>query len=325
MKGTPLVSIIIPVYNGDNYVAEAIESALAQTYSDIEVIVIDDGSSDGGATAKIVEQYIPRIRYIKKENGGVATALNRGIREMRGEYFSWLSHDDLYSPNKIKDQIDFLSSMNFPDVIVYSGHTNLVEECGKLSVIRHAVYDDLEFRAREIVANNQIHGCTLLIPYKAFDQVGLFDEKLRVAQDYELWFRMAEKYPFRYLDMVVTTGRVHGKQTGKRLHDRVIKENDQFRLNCINHLHVREIVAMGAGSYVRGLLRLSMRMYKMGCPISHSHLSGRLKELVTDRSKGGAERLTAAFALGVDAFYTAFLQVARKSKTSIISKALRLI
>ncbi|WP_313135719.1 glycosyltransferase [Stutzerimonas nitrititolerans] len=314
MKSTPLVSIIIPVYNGDNYIAEAIESALAQTYSDTEIIVVDDGSSDGGATAKIVAQYIPRVRYIKKENGGVATALNLGIREMRGEYFSWLSHDDLYSPNKIKDQIDFLASMNFPDVVVYSNHNNLVEERGKLSVIRHAAYDDLEFRAKEIVANNKIHGCALLIPHKAFYQVGLFDETLRVAQDYELWFRIAEKFPFRYLDAVVATGRVHGKQTGKRLHDRVIKENDQFRLNCINRLYVEEIVAMGAGSYVRGLLRLSMRMYKLGCPISHSHLSRRLKELAMNRSGRGAERLAATFALGVDAFYAAILKVIRSSR-----------
>ena len=91
----PKVSIIIPVYNGANYVSEAIDSALAQTYKNIEIIVVNDGSSDDGATEKIAKSYGDRIRYFAKENGGVSSALNFGIRQMTGEWFSWLSHDDL--------------------------------------------------------------------------------------------------------------------------------------------------------------------------------------------------------------------------------------
>ena len=79
----PLVSIVIPVYNGANYMREAIDSALAQTYKNIEVIVVNDGSTDN--TDEIAKSYGDKIRYFKKENGGVATALNLGIREMRGE------------------------------------------------------------------------------------------------------------------------------------------------------------------------------------------------------------------------------------------------
>ena len=90
----PLVSIVIPVYNGSNYVRDAIDSALAQTYKNCEVIVVNDGSQDGGATDEICRSYGERIRYFRKENGGVATAVNLGIEQMRGEYFSWLSHDD---------------------------------------------------------------------------------------------------------------------------------------------------------------------------------------------------------------------------------------
>ena len=95
----PLVSIIIPVYNGENYLAEAINSALSQTYNNIEVIVINDGSKD--QTDTICKSYGDRIKYLKKENGGVASALNFGIDNMNGEYFSWLSHDDLYLPDKV--------------------------------------------------------------------------------------------------------------------------------------------------------------------------------------------------------------------------------
>ena len=98
----PLVSIIIPVYNGSNYVKEAIDSALAQTYKNIEVIVVNDGSTDN--TEKIVKSYGDKIRYFYKENGGVASALNLAIENSKGEYISWLSHDDVYYPNKIQEQ-----------------------------------------------------------------------------------------------------------------------------------------------------------------------------------------------------------------------------
>ena len=94
-KEMPLVSIVIPVYNGSNYLGQAINSALAQTYKNIEILVINDGSTDDGVTERIAKAYGSQIRYYVKENGGVATALNFGIQKMRGEYFSWLSHDDM--------------------------------------------------------------------------------------------------------------------------------------------------------------------------------------------------------------------------------------
>ena len=109
-KFNPLVSIIIPVYNGENYVAEAIDSALAQTYDNIEIIVVNDGSED--RTDEICKSYGNKIRYFKKENGGTSTALNLGIKNMNGEYFSWLSHDDKYYPNKIKRQANLDAIQN---------------------------------------------------------------------------------------------------------------------------------------------------------------------------------------------------------------------
>ena len=118
--GKPLVSIVIPVYNGANYMKEAIDSALNQTYPNCEVIVVNDGSNDNGATEKIALSYGDRIRYIKKENGGVATAVNRGIKEMKGEYFSWLSHDDYYYPQKIEKQIEAIEKSGDKTAIAHS-------------------------------------------------------------------------------------------------------------------------------------------------------------------------------------------------------------
>ncbi len=121
-KKYPKVTIIIPVYNGENYVSEAIESALAQTYKNIEIIVVNDGSTDN--TEKIIE------KYIKKTNGGVSTALNEGIKNMTGDYLSWLSHDDLYLPNKIEEQIKFLFNLKEKDVILYC-NSALIDANGK--------------------------------------------------------------------------------------------------------------------------------------------------------------------------------------------------
>ena len=83
----PMVSIIFPVYNGSNYVCEAIDSALAQTYKNVEVIVVNDGSKDDGATEQICLSYRDKIRYFSKENGGVSSALNLGIKNMNGDFF----------------------------------------------------------------------------------------------------------------------------------------------------------------------------------------------------------------------------------------------
>lgn len=312
MNNKPLVSILIPVYNGANYVAQAIESAINQTYQNIEILVINDGSTDGGATDDIVSRYADRVKYIKKQNGGVATALNLGIGEMRGQYFSWLSHDDLYLPTKIEAQIDFLSGLGFPDVVVYSNHYNLIESTQASFLTRHAARADLQFRAKEIVANNQIHGCALLVPRKAFDQAGLFDEALRVAQDYELWFRIAKKLPFRYLDEAVATCRVHDRQVGARMHDRVLVENDQFRLNCLRQLDDAEIAALGGGTKALGLLYLALRMYRMGCPMSHSYMSSELKNLIVGQPRKVGVAMLATLALGVDLCHTTALKAIRK-------------
>ena len=99
MKNNPKVSIIIPVYNGEKYVKSAIQSALKQTYKNIEIIVVNDGSTDN--TDKVVQQFKNKIIYLKKENGGVSSALNLGLLYMTGDYFSWLSHDDIYKKNKV--------------------------------------------------------------------------------------------------------------------------------------------------------------------------------------------------------------------------------
>ena len=131
----PLVSIVIPVYNGSNYMREAIDSALAQDYENKEIIVVNDGSTDGGATEEIALSYGDSIRYLHKENGGVSSALNLGIANMRGEYFSWLSHDDRYLPHKVSDIMSILEKYDNKSIIGLCEEAHIDAESKRLGDI----------------------------------------------------------------------------------------------------------------------------------------------------------------------------------------------
>ncbi|MBM3276054.1 MAG: glycosyltransferase family 2 protein [Candidatus Sericytochromatia bacterium] len=136
------VSIVIPVYNGANYLREAIDSALAQTHPDVEVLVVNDGSTDGGATDAIARSYGDRIRYLDKENGGVSSALNLGIANATGDYISWLSHDDVFLPEKISRSLEALERTD-PRTIIYTD-IEMIDEAGRTLLVRKVA--DLEAR-----------------------------------------------------------------------------------------------------------------------------------------------------------------------------------
>ncbi len=207
----PLVSIIIPVYNGSNYLREAIDSALAQTYENIEVLVINDGSNDQGATEKIAKSYGDKIRYLAKENGGVATALNLGIKEMKGDYLSWLSHDDLYEPEKIAKQIEFLSRQTNKNIVIYADY-ELINEKSEHVETHIQDHDMLEKIPIYSLLRGIINGITLLIPKVVFETHGVFDVTLRCTQDYDLWFRIFNDYKFVHQPEVYTKTRIHPNQ-----------------------------------------------------------------------------------------------------------------
>lgn len=206
----PLVSIIIPVYNGGNYLAEAIDSALAQTYAHCEIIVVNDGSTDGGQTEQIAKGYGSSIRYISQANGGVASALNLGISVMGGSFFSWLSHDDLYEPQKIESQLALMEASASEDMVVYSDY-RLFSDDGRQTEIRQEETSPDGFRWR-LVCSSSINGCTLLIPVHLLRAAGGFNEALRTTQDYELWFRLSARYRFVHLPQVLVAARCHQQQ-----------------------------------------------------------------------------------------------------------------
>lgn len=207
----PLVSIIIPVYNGKKFVRDAINSALAQDYSNYEVIVVNDGSTDN--TEDILKSYGNKITFYTKKNGGVSSALNYGISKMRGEYFSWLSHDDLYAPNKLSAEVNYLKEHRLlgKKVIAFSDF-ELVDVKARPITKVIANHDELIKKPELALLRGLINGNSLLIPKSAFDDYGGFSTKLKCTQDYEKWLEMSETYRFVHVPGALVCTRYHRKQ-----------------------------------------------------------------------------------------------------------------
>lgn len=240
MDRNPLVSIVIPVFNGANYLAEAINSAIAQSYSNIEILVINDGSNDNCATKKIALDYGGKIRYFEKENGGVATALNLGIQEMNGEYFSWLSHDDIYFPEKISTQISILKKLENKNSVLYSDFCYIDKDSKFIRNLKLEHFEPESFRLH-FVMGGLIHGCSLLVPVRCFKECGVFNTKLRTTQDYDLWFRISDKFSFVHLAETLIQARLHDGQDTLKLKPIVIKECDEISLHFIKNIKIKEI------------------------------------------------------------------------------------
>ncbi len=236
----PLVSIIIPVYNGSNFLREAIFSALAQTYPNIEVIVINDGSNDNNKTDAIARSFGETIRYFYQENKGVASALNLGISQMRGDYFSWLSHDDIYLPEKIATQIKFLTSQLNKQIILYSNYELINEKNQHISYVIHD-HEMLSQKPLYSILRGCIHGCSLLIPKIAFAQIDHFDTSLKTTQDYDLWFKMIKKFDFVHMENILIKSRWHDEQDSKK-NARTLSEGNNLWKTFIDTVSPEDIL-----------------------------------------------------------------------------------
>lgn len=186
---TPLVSIIIPAYNAARYIKEALESALHQTYPNCEVVVVDDGSTDH--TRKILEPYMEegKIRYIYQKNKGLAGARNAGIRAARGAYIALLDADDLFLPEKVREQVEALEShpsygVCYCDILHFTDTTP--------RVFYHHRYNYPSGNILEPLLSVQfINPLTIVARAEVFERYGYFDEQLRRSEDWDLWLRWA--------------------------------------------------------------------------------------------------------------------------------------
>ena len=247
----PLVSIVIPVYNGANYMREAIDSALAQTYDRTEVIVVNDGSRDDGETDRIARSYGDRIRYFTKPNGGCGSALNFGIAKMRGDYFSWLSHDDLYLPNKIKHQIAVLEGLSDKRTILFGGWEVFDKDGRSIVHVRPDVVHGQQKLDTPLYAlmRGLIHGCALLVPASLFRDIGTFDESLPTTQDYALWFDFMRSTPVRFDPEILIRSRAHPEQ-GSHSVSGHIEECNTLWCGFLTELTDEEMIAMEGTRYL---------------------------------------------------------------------------
>lgn len=209
MNNRPKVSIVIPVYNGANYLREAIDSVLAQTYSNIEVIVVNDGSNDGGNTEAIALEYGEKIRYFCKENGGVASAINVGIKNMTGEWFVWLSHDDLLSANRIEEDINLMSvypeaRVTFCNVVLVDSKRHVIQECS-YSLERVT-------NPREVLMLGGVNLCAMTIHRSCFNQTMLFNETNQTTQDVEFSLLLSKHYQYYHNNKAFLYSREHASR-----------------------------------------------------------------------------------------------------------------
>lgn len=244
----PLVSIVIPVYNGEDYLQEAIESALKQTYKNIEILVVNDGSTD--RTEQIAGAYGNKIRYFYKPNGGVASALNLAIEEMRGEYFSWLSHDDYDYPEKIEQLVGAVLGQENKDAVAYCNYSLLDQRTGILSPYKIEEYYSEKDRFNGIFMTIQrlMDGGSMLIPNSHFQRVGMFNEALRATQDYDMWFRMLKGKQVIHVPKVLHVARVHAKQ-GSQTMTVFFVEREQLFLRFLKELSAEDMKEMWGCEY----------------------------------------------------------------------------
>ncbi|WP_405420009.1 glycosyltransferase family 2 protein [Marinobacter flavimaris] len=196
MQKNPLVSIVTPTYNRSDFLPEAIESVLSQTYENLELIIVDDGSTDD--TQALVESYQkdPRIRYFYQSNQGQSAARNRGIAESRGDFICFLDSDNAWVPHKLERSL--LAFERFPEAQVVYGDNILIDEnsveIGRNNMRRHSgkITDRL-------LNDNFVSMNTTMTRRQCFDEMGGFNEADRIAEDYELWLRFSTKFEFRYI------------------------------------------------------------------------------------------------------------------------------
>ena len=189
------ISVIIPTFNRKETLKRAIQSVVMQSYTPYEIIVIDDGSNDG--TKEWLKDNFPNVKYIYQKNSGVSSARNKGIKFARGDWIALLDSDDEWLPSKLKDQANEIESNPAAKFL----HTNEIWIRNGVRVNqmkKHKKYGGYIFE--KCLDMCRISPSSVLIKKDIFDEIGMFDETLKVCEDYDLWLRFASKYPVHFLD-----------------------------------------------------------------------------------------------------------------------------
>jgi glycosyltransferase involved in cell wall biosynthesis len=225
----PKVSVILPCYNGAQWIDAAVRSVLCQTYKDLELIVVDDGSTDNSKDIVLSHSQDDRLRYIHQRNRGFSAANNTGLKESEGEFIGFIGQDDLWMPNKLRCQVEYLERHKRVDLV----HSDLyhIDSSGRTIKRRNPRIPRFSSNSeyvKELFLRNFLCFQTVLVRRECFNEVGSFDERMIVCSDHDLWLRMAGKFKMAYIKKPLVKKRYHPKQLMKVRKEAAIK--DEFLL-----------------------------------------------------------------------------------------------
>lgn len=227
-RDNPVISVIIPTYNRAQWLQQSISSALEQTYGNIEIIVIDDGSTDN--TKELLANLKSHgIRYIgHSTNRGAAASRNTGIRAARGEFIAFLDDDDEWLPSKLKKQLDKFSTSSATVGVVYTGSSLVSVRSGK-TIHSFSCPHSQDHREVDFLRTVTFSTSVPLIRKSCFRKAGLFDEALPGSQDMDMWIRLAVHYEFAFIPEVLVRRYIHGGQISSTLKTKIEAKEKIYR------------------------------------------------------------------------------------------------
>ncbi len=203
------ISVVMPVFNGERFLDEAVESVLRQSFDDFELIIVDDGSSD--RTPDILRRFAEkdrRLRVVTQPNGGIVSALNRGVAEAEGEFVARMDADDVSHPSRLSRQ--YAAIRADPSVVVLGGACEVIDETGASLGVRRFPTDGVDTARRILGGTSTIAHPTVIIRKEALERAGGYRERFRHAEDVDLWLRLSRLGTIRSLGEVVLSLRKHG-------------------------------------------------------------------------------------------------------------------
>lgn len=244
----PTVSVLIPAYNRATYVGEAIQSILDQSFCDLEVVVVDDGSTDN--TAEVVASFTdPRVRLIRQENRGISGAFNTAYRGSRGRYIAMLGSDDRWLPGLLAEEIPILETN--PDMGLVYARARAMDAAGRpLAAISGAPERFPGQTFKSLLYGDFVSGITAIFRREHVETVGPWDESLVGNEDWDMWLRLSLVCRFHFIDKVLAEFRVHpGRTTGGASSRFVTLTLDRVRV--LNKLFARSDLPLEAAAIKR--------------------------------------------------------------------------
>ncbi|MDC1023639.1 glycosyltransferase [Nitrosopumilus sp.] len=231
-----LVSIIVPIYNSGQFLKESLESIINQKYSNIEIICIDDGSTDN--SLEILKSYSDKICIISQKNQGLASALNTGIKQMQGKWFKWFSPDDVMYSHTIETLVN--AAKKYPNSIIYSNWEIIDEEGIKVRNFNESNYNELsdfEYNIR-LLDGQQINVNTSLIPSVLFEKCCIRELDDPVAIDYDFFLHAALLYKIKFhlIEKELIKYRIHTKQLSHKNITKTLDYISKIKYEIFQHL-----------------------------------------------------------------------------------------